>query len=374
MSQEQEQRALALHQDSLIIDTLYQGPIGPNHFTPAMQECVTLQMQQGSADIFSLFQLRAIPIRQAISGVSQCFRDQWLASGVTGGNREIELSNYEVFADLMGLAQAQFDHLDWMIKATRAEDFRRAKAEGKAAGYISSQLVSGPFPSLEILESAWEAGLRMLQMTYNSRSTVGCGCTASENTGLTCLGRDAVRLMNQLGVIVDISHCGVRTTLDACEISTQPVVASHTMADGLFAHERGKSDEELQAIADTGGIIGVLTVPFFLGSKPNMTLNAFLDHIDYIADRVGVKYVAIGTDWPNQLPAAVMDSIFEETVKSVGFREEHGVDPAATLEGFRSYQDFPNISRGLVARGYDDDEIRGILGENFLRVFQQICG
>ena len=370
----QEARAATLHRDSIIIDLLYQGPISPRSFSSQLEEHVKKRMTQVGLDVAGLFDLVSAPIRLAVSGELKLFHDLWRASGLTGGNREIELASYELYADLNGLAQLQFDNLTWMTKALRAHDFRFAKQEGKFAGFISTQLVSGPFPSLSILEHAWAAGLRMVQLTYNSKSAIGSGCTDVDNGGVTEFGRRAIALMNRLGIIVDTAHCGERTTLDACNLSAQPIVASHTAAAALLNHDRCKSDGELRAIAETGGVIGVFAVPFFLGASHGADINVMLDHIDHIAYLVGPEHVAIGTDWPNQLPNDVLQTLFQQILPSIGFRPEHNIDPTSTLDGFRDYIEFPNVTRGLTARGYSDSEIRGILGENFLRVFERVCG
>ena len=374
LDEAQEACAASLHRDSILIDLLYQGPIGPCNFSSQLEKKVIDRLARVGRDVAGLFDLVSVPIRMAVSGELNQFHDLWLASGLTGGNREIELASYDLYADLTGLAQLQFDHLPWMAKALRAHDFRVAKDEGKFAGFVSTQLVSGPFPSLGILEHAWAAGLRMVQLTYNSRSTVGCGCTDPDNSGVTGFGRQAIALMNRLGIIVDTAHCGERTTLDACDLSTQPIVASHTAAAALLNHNRCKSDEELRAIAETGGVIGIFAVPFFLSASTNADINVMLEHIDHVANLVGPEHVAIGTDWPNQLPNDVLQTLFQDILPSIGFRPEHNIDPTSTLDGFRDYLDFPNITRGLVARGYSDDEIQGILGENFLRVFERVCG
>src|SRR5207253_1958845 len=130
---------------------------------------------------------------------------------------------------------------------------------------------------------------------------VGVGCTERVDAGLSNFGLQVVERCNQLGVIVDTSHCGRLTTLDACRASRTPVIANHASARAVHAHVRGKSDEELDAIAASGGLIGVVAVPFFLaGGHP--TIEAMLDHIDYIAGRVGWRHVGIGTDWPLQAP------------------------------------------------------------------------
>lgn len=374
LSGNEEARAARLHQESVIVDLLYQGPIGPDSFSNRLEEIVLNKMAQIEQDVSGLFELISVPVRMAIAGELEKFHSHWIASGVTGGNREIELHRFETYASLMGLAQAQFDHFPWMKKALRADDFRAAKRDAMVAGFVSTQLVSGPFPSLAILEHAHEAGLRMVQLTYNSRSTIGCGCTAPENSGVTDFGRQAIALMNNLGIIVDTAHCGQRTTLDACEISDRPVIASHTAASAVFKHDRCKSDEEIRAIAATGGIVGILAVPFFLSKAEQVTIESMLDHIDHAAGLVGAAHVAIGTDWPNQLPNKVLSTIFEKVLADVGFRQEHAVDPTLLLHGFRDYLDFPNITRGLVSRGFSDSEIKGILGENFLRVFAEVCG
>lgn len=374
LDEAQENRAAQLHRESLIIDLLYQGPIGPETFPLELEEEIHEMLTTSPRDVFSLYKLMSEPVRRAVANKLDQFRTQWLASGVTGGNREIELAYFEIYADLMGLAQSQFDNLSWMVKAVVAEDFRTAKRQQLAAGFISTQMVSGPFPSLEILRHGWESGLRMVQLTYNEKNTLGCGCTDKENSGVTDFGRSAILLMNDLGVIVDTGHCGERTTLDACEISSRPVVASHTAASGIYHHDRCKSDDELRAIAETGGVIGVVAVPFFLQNGKNVTLNDMLNHIDYIAELVGPEHVAIGTDWPSQIPYSILNDVFADVISSVGFRSEHNVNPSSTIDGFRDYLDFPNITRGLVSRDYSDSEIKGILGENFLRVFKEVCG
>jgi membrane dipeptidase len=103
-------------------------------------------------------------------------------------------------------------------------------------------------------------------------------------------------------------------------------------------------------------------------------MNDFLDHVDHVAKLVGPEHIAIGTDWPMQLPVWVLEDLFAPLVSQIGFRKEHRIDVMATVEGFSDYRDFPNITRGLVSRGYSDEEIQGILGENFLRVWETVCG
>jgi membrane dipeptidase len=213
----------------------------------------------------------------------------------------------------------------------------------------------------------------MVGLTYNMQNTVGGGCTERTDTGVSNLGAALIAKMDELGMIVDTSHSGRQTTLDACELSERPVVASHTSAAGLYEVDRGKSDEELRALAETGGMIGIVAVPPFLGPGPGVTIEAMLDHIDYVARLVGWRHVGIGTDWPLQASRPTLEAVYLPMSWEMGFRPEHNLS-IANLVGFDDYRDYPNITRGLVGRGYDDEQIRGILGENFLRVFEEVCG
>src|SRR5262249_34750928 len=119
----------------------------------------------------------------------------------------------------------------------------------------------------------------------------------------------------------------------------------------------------------------VVTIPFFLSGDSVVGMGAMLDHIDYMVELIGIDHVGIGTDWPMHFSARTNSRIFSPSVLTGwGFRDEHRVDPNTALDGFADYRDFPNITRGLVSRGYSDDDIKKILGENFLRVFEAVCG
>jgi membrane dipeptidase len=268
---------------------------------------------------------------------------------------------------------AQFDRFPWLIKALSAGDIRRAKREGKRAGYISNQNLGDLGGNIDLLEPLHTAGMRMIQLTYNQMNGIGAGCTERTDAGVSHLGVRAIERMNALGIIVDTGHCGRQTTLDACALSEKPVVASHTSAAAVYPVDRAKSDEELRALAASGGVIGVYAVPFFLAPGEGATVEAMLDHIDYIANLAGWKHVGVGTDWPLAASRAAVRHL-DIGAAEVGFRTEHNLDSATNLIGFDDYRDFPNITRGLVKRGYDDEQIKGILGENFVRVFEEACG
>jgi membrane dipeptidase len=376
LSAAQEARARRLHAESIIVDSLFQGPCGYRSYTAEMIGQLEREHARHGNALQGYLSAVVMPIRRAIAGEFPEFEQIWRASGITAGNRQAGGNSVEEALGLFALAQAQFDRLPWLSKATVAADIRRAKAEGVHAGFLSTQNTLDIGQNLDRLNQYHDLGMRMIGLTYNSVNFVGGGCTDRVDCGVTDFGVKVIGRMNELGIIVDTAHSGRRTTLDACALSTAPVVASHTSAAGVFRHDRAKSDEELRAIAATGGYIGVYCIPIFLTAEPGATIEHFLDHVDYIARLVGPQHVGIGSDWPLQMPEWGR-RVLAEYAAELGFRLEHGAttpERLGNLVGFDDYRDFPNITRGLMARGYSDEEIAGILGGNFLRVFEQVCG
>jgi len=371
LTADQEERAARLHAQSIVIDMLFQGPVGYRAYAGEVLAAVEAKRAAGSpGEAYAA--AASAPIRAGMAGTFKEFQETWEASGITGGNRQAGLSE-EAFP-IWALNQAQFDNLPWLVKATTAADFRRAKDEGKRAGYISTQNTDGLDPKLARLQAAHDFGMRMIGLTYNNQNAVGGGCTERTDTGVSNFGAAVIAKMNELGIIVDTGHCGRQTTLDACELSEAPVVCSHSSADAVVPHDRAKSDEEIHALAETGGLIGIVAVPFFLGTGSEVTIEAMLDHIDHVSELVGWQHVGIGTDWPLQADKQTLGDVLIPMTSEMGFREEHNIQPTANLVGFDDYRDFPNITRGLVSRGYADEQIAGILGGNFLRVFESVCG
>jgi membrane dipeptidase len=370
LSAEDEERARRLHAESIVIDVICEGPCGYRAFSPEL--VAELQARAQSAPDLTTALLDAIGTlpRLARQGKLPQYREWWEASGVTAGSREVFL--HDMHARTFEPILAQFDAFPWLVKALRAEDFRRAHAEGLHAAFVNTQTSDG-IQSAGDLEVAHGLGLRMLQMTYNQMTRFACGCGERIDAGVTQAGERLIAQMAQLGVILDLGHASRQTTLDACELTTVPLVNSHTGAAALCVHPRCKTDEELRAIAATGGALGVAAVPIFLSDDPAPTVEALLDHVDHIANLVGVEHVMIAADWPMALPKWVLSDLFPAWMAELDFPDD-GEDPTLNLVGFDDFRDYPNITRGLVARGYGDEDIRKILGENFLRVFEAVCG
>ncbi len=375
LTPEEEGRAARLQAESIIVDLTFSGPISCRSFTSDLERELREEWLRERNPVKLAISGTARTAEHAARGALPAYLRCWEMSGITAGSRPIELASLELALASFGAVRAQCGNLPWLREARGAADIRRAKVDGVHAVFGATQLIAGPGGNLvELLPDAHTMGLQMLQLTYNSVTVIGAGCTEKNDLGLTAYGAQLVALVNDLGIIVDTAHCGPRTTLDACERSRGPVVASHTAAKTLFPHPRGKTDEELAAIAGTGGVIGIVAVPAFLSPSSDVTIEAMLDHIDYVSRLVGWQHVAIGTDWPFPLPKSLLREVVEALKAETGFASQDIPDPESNLVGFDDYRDFPNITRGLVKRGYDDVEIQGILGENFLRVFEDVCG
>ena len=373
LSSEQEQHAQQLHADAISIDMCSMGPGGPALYDRLPEDVVEERLPESMHPIQRFIVGMELPYSLSAEGATDALQTfcqgHTCASFAMGGVTDTELQGLENL-------NKNVENIPWMSFADTAEDFRRAKAEGTYVTYGFGQpgLAGLPF-DLDQFDVARNLGTRSVMLTYNRQDAVGAGCTDRTNAGLSNFGLEVVAKMNDIGLIVDTSHCGKQTTLDACKFSEKPVTANHTSAEAVYKTDRAKSDEELMAVADTGGVVGVYAVPFFLApQKDRATMDVMLDHIDYIVNLIGWRHVGIGTDWPFMLSHDLVDNTIGGSWEKMGFRAEHEIDNRMHLVGYDDARDFINITRGLVGRGYNDAQIHGILGENFVRVFEEICG
>jgi membrane dipeptidase len=161
--------------------------------------------------------------------------------------------------------------------------------------------------------------------------------------------------------------------MDTIEASEVPVAFTHTVCKAVHDHDRGKTDDQLEAIARRNGYVGIVVVPNFITSENEATLEHMMDHIDHAVSIVGADKVGIGTDFAEPYPP-LGEKMNQEVIESLGFEAKHKIDFNRGTKGYRTWRDFINLSRGLVSRGYKDEEIQGILGGNFLRIFREVVG
>lgn len=263
-----------------------------------------------------------------------------------------------------------------------ADDIRKAKKEGKQAVLISIEMdgsqVIGPgimykrgtpeehYPFLDRVDILYKLGVRRLDAIANYRSYLGDGCLERYDSGLSYYGLAFVERMNKAGMMIDTSHWGEKSTFDAIEASKDPILISHAGARALVPkNKRLKSDELIKALTEKGGLIGVCGIPNYLAQTRRQGVEDVMDHVDYIVDLVGVDHVAIGTDvvWGHH----AAHPIHRHYITHMGMEVS-----AEYMEGIESLEEWPNITWGLVSRGYSDREIGKIVGGNALKVMDKI--
>lgn len=271
--------------------------------------------------------------------------------------------------------QARFDTVDWIHKVTTPAE-ARAVVERGDVGVVLNIQNGGAAIDGDIAETArlYNAGVRIVQLTYNTQNLVGVGCTERVDAGLSNHGVKFVEQLDDHGMVVDLSHCGRATTLDAIDVAEGPVAITHAFCEELADHDRAKSDTELEALADADGYLGIVAVPFFLEpGESDPSFDVFFDHIDHAVDVVGIDRVGIGTDWGSwtpELPEPLHDGLLA-AFSSMGFREEHGVTIGEGFGPMETYRDWTAIPEGLAERGYNEREIEAILGGNFLDFWER---
>ncbi|MGO1068546.1 dipeptidase [Lysobacter sp. CA199] len=251
----------------------------------------------------------------------------------------------------------------------QAGDLDRAKREGKIA-VISGVQNAEHFRHKEDVKFFHGLGLRCAQLTYNSQTVIGSGSTEREDGGLSDYGVEIVAEMEKVGMLIDVSHCGERTTLDAIELAKGPIAITHSNCRALNDHPRLKSDEAIRKLAAKGGVMGITGVRMFVGAKEPTTLDSLVDHIDHVARLVGIEHVGIGSDADlygyDALPADQLKALKASYKASYGFRER--ID----IEGFDRPTKIFELTQALIRRGYGDGDIEAVLGGNFRRLLGQV--
>lgn len=272
--------------------------------------------------------------------------------------------------------QARFDAAEWLHKVTSPEDARHVAENGDVGIVLNTQNVGAAIDgSLDRIDVLYNEGVRIFQLTYNYQNMLGTGCNDPAKGGLSTFGREAVDRINELGGIVDVSHCGKQTTLDTIEYSEKPVAVTHATCQSVSQHYRGKSDEELEALADADGYVGIVTLPWFIApGEDRPTLDIFLKHLDYASSIVGVENIGIGTDFypaDAKFPRELLE-YYKQHIIELGFDREKVEQRriAAGIGEFKTYTDWPVIQAKLGER-FSETQQEGILGENFLRFWDR---
>jgi membrane dipeptidase len=267
------------------------------------------------------------------------------------------------------------DNESALVAVLKSGDITRAKQEGKAAAMLNFQ--NCPIgDDLDKLDMFHAFGVRSMQVTYNERNLLGDGSTERTNAGLSDFGIAAVERMNELGILVDSSHSGYQTTLDAIHYSKKTPIISHSNCRALNDHPRCKSDEQIRALAAKGGVMGLTCVNVMVKRDLPVTLEDYLDHVDHIAKLVGIDHVGFGSDmqitgWPTD-PKDKDD--FLAFYGLPNFKETYRFRYPLAVDGLNHEHKWKYATAGLLKRGYNDEQIAKVLGGNWLRVFSEVIG
>jgi membrane dipeptidase len=329
----QEQRAVALHRDAVLVDCSSVIKQEPAHIERARAGAVTVTnhtVVRPPSDLAT-----------ALGEINMCRR--WIQSNPSD-----------------------------VLLVTSVEDIDTAKRTNREGIILGPQNTEFIGTDIAYLGTAYDLGVRILQLTYQRQNWVGSGCGEERDGGLSTFGRQLVREMDSLGMVVDLSHCGAQTAEDAIRTSRHPVIFSHAHPNRLSPHVRAKDDDLLRALAAQGGVIGITALSAFLydPAQPRVRqgLPRFVEHLKYLVDLIGIDHVGVGLD-------------FDETNTPEKYRADHEAHPELStgwswddkrIHDLTSAAEETNLTRALVWGGFSDGEARKILGENFQRVFKTV--
>ncbi len=302
--------------------------------------------------------------------------DALAQSGYTGFNASLVSRNLKAALDSISEWTSRIEeNPDRLILATTADDFVKAKSEKKVAVMYGFQNATMIERSIENIDKLYESGTRWIQLTYNERNLLGDGCTERTNAGLSDFGIEVVERMNELGIIVDLSHCGRQTTMDGIRFSKSGASFNHTMCEALYPnHPRAKTDEQIRAMADKGGVMGIICLGYMIGPDPGgkTTLETYVDHIDHAVKVAGIDHVGVAADFAIQgleANGATRENWYEPRLTR--FKPSYQVRWPPWIPELDTPDRYRHVTKVLDRRGYRSGDIEKILGGNWLRYFRE---
>ncbi|PZG42987.1 diguanylate cyclase [Spongiactinospora gelatinilytica] len=279
----------------------------------------------------------------------------------------------DVVADI-GMRLSDLAHQDYVIKVERLDDIRAAHETGRIGLVLALEAATMIENEVDRIDMLYGFGVRQMGIAYSEANTLGSGLRERNDGGLTIFGEKAVRRMNKLGIAIDVSHSGDRTSLDTIRHSDKPILITHAGARSVWPTNRMKPDEVIKAAAERGGVIGLEAAPHTTLSPdhPRHSLESVMDHFTYCVDLVGIDHVAFGPDTLFGDHVGLHDTFAEH----LSIKQAHGsasYEKVPYVDGLENPAEcFWNIIAWLVRNGYSDDEITKVVGGNVLRVLEEV--
>jgi len=300
------------------------------------------------------------------------------ASGITAVNLTVSANTFaDTFRQMSYWEHELQAHPDVLMKVYSLGDIRRAKETkrlGLVYGFQNATMLEGDAENLDAFQ---RFGVRIIQLTYNDRNLLGDGCLEPANAGLSRYGRDVVARMNELRMIVDLSHCGLQTTSDGIAASSRPVAITHSGCRGVFDHPRSKTDDIVRALANKGGVIGIYMMPF-INAQGQPVAADFVRQIEYAVNVCGEDHVGIGSDL--SITPHVVNAEYEARHRRfVEGRKQRGIaapreDDYMFVKDVNSPRRLEMIADQLLARKHSEARVEKIVGANWMRLFGEVWG
>ena len=257
---------------------------------------------------------------------------------------------------------------DIFMRIKNAEDLDKVMASDKIGLMLSFEGVEPIARDFELMAVFQDLGLHMVGLTWNWANTVAEGCVEDSNSGLTFIGRNMVKEMSRLGMMLDVSHLSVKSFWDAIEIQTGPVLASHSNAQGVYKSARNLDDDQIKALAERGGIIGLNFIPKFVGPS-GTDYNKLAEHAAYIANLVGIQHVAVGADYVDYLIRAGRYGGKLQNVPTT--QRIAGTPDQEDTSKFPSVAELSELYLALLRHGFAQEEAKGVMGEHALKFLKE---
>jgi membrane dipeptidase len=358
LTPEQEERARRLLRDSLVI-SLHEHPV---RFPLRMEE---------TPDLYRTGRQHAAYAGLAASGMTVVFDNMMDGTACVTGHAPWRWD--DIITDL-GMRQADLAHQSGAMAVRTVADIDEARRSGRVGLVFGLEAATPIENEIDRLDVLYGLGLRQIGIAYSDANALGSGLAEARDGGLTLFGRRAITRMNRLGLAIDVSHSSDRTALDVCEMSERPVLMTHAGARAVWDTARMKPDDVLRAIAATGGVIGMSAAPHttLSAGHPRHSIESVMDHFRYCVDLVGIEHVAFGPDtlYGDHVQ---LHRIFAHLLGIAQVTRGPAFEPVAYVDGLENpTENFGNICGWLVQHGFDDDDIRAVLGGNIYRALRSI--
>lgn len=322
-------------------------------------------------------------VMDAMGEVREVYTDELCREMIDAGMNSITVTlcdpkSYEEQAYDWGInGVLEYDRLiekedEFWTKATRIADVDRARDEGRIAIFYLFQNSTQFGRELDNVDVFYGLGVRSSQITYNWQNWAGAGCDEESGSGLTRFGHELVEKMNDVGMLIDLSHAGMRTMADTIQASRQPVIISHTCCKALYDHNRNTTDENMRAAADKGGLVGITQMRPFMTRQIDDAVHFYYEHIEHAIDVAGSDHVCIGSDRDHRR-LQLTEEYLDELRREEGENFDRAMWPLY-FEELNGPRRMETIWDGLASRGMSDDQLEKLFGTNLYRLYADVIG